>query len=217
MRASSTSPFWLFAFNPDSAAYTLRACLVTVVIGISRQRNRSGDPVQQSRPRHGPGRGPPRSIRRRVAYDLSGRCAAMRRRDADRPFANPPQGESLDRAASASTTGNAAPDPTLFLGKRGTALGGKPPPAGFREYRDVHSPSSVAASYRRRLASLPVSVAISDKVVAELLRMEEDCTHSGKAHFNAATRWTRWNYAFGIPSVGLSALAGGAPSFRITR
>lgn len=40
--------------------------------------------------------------------------------------------------------------------------------------------------------------------------MEEDCTHSGKAHFNAATRWTRWNYIFGIPSVGLSALAGGA-------
>lgn len=57
---------------------------------------------------------------------------------------------------------------------------------------------------------MPVSVAISDKVVAELLRMEEDCTHSGKAHFNAATRWTRWNYIFGIPSVGLSALAGGA-------
>lgn len=55
-----------------------------------------------------------------------------------------------------------------------------------------------------------MSVAISDKVVAELLRMEEDCTHSGKAHFNAATRWTRWNYIFGIPSVGLSALAGGA-------
>jgi len=57
---------------------------------------------------------------------------------------------------------------------------------------------------------LPNTDAVSDKVVAELLRMEEDCTHSGKAHFNAAVRWTRWNYVFGIPSVGLSALAGGA-------
>lgn len=57
---------------------------------------------------------------------------------------------------------------------------------------------------------MPNTDAVSDKVVAELLRMEEDCTHSGKAHFNAAVRWTRWNYVFGIPSVGLSALAGGA-------
>ncbi|CAO4152001.1 hypothetical protein DHODJN_17775 [Methylorubrum extorquens] len=40
--------------------------------------------------------------------------------------------------------------------------------------------------------------------------MEEDCTHSGKAHFNASDRWTWWNYAFGIPSVVLSAAAGAA-------
>jgi hypothetical protein len=40
--------------------------------------------------------------------------------------------------------------------------------------------------------------------------MEEDCTHSGKAHFNAALRWTRWNYFFGLPSVALSAAAGAA-------
>lgn len=40
--------------------------------------------------------------------------------------------------------------------------------------------------------------------------MEEDCTHSGKAHFNASDRWTWWNYAFGIPSVALSAAAGAA-------
>lgn len=57
---------------------------------------------------------------------------------------------------------------------------------------------------------LPVSQPVADKVVAELLRMEEDCTHSGKAHFNAADRWTWWNYAFGIPSVALSAAAGAA-------
>lgn len=40
--------------------------------------------------------------------------------------------------------------------------------------------------------------------------MEEDCSHSGKAHFNASVRWTRWNYIFGIPSVALSAAAGAA-------
>ena len=55
-----------------------------------------------------------------------------------------------------------------------------------------------------------MSQPITEKVIAELQRMEEDCTHSGKAHFNAADRWTRWNYAFGIPSVGLSAAAGAA-------
>lgn len=38
--------------------------------------------------------------------------------------------------------------------------------------------------------------------------MEEDCTHSAKAHFNASVRWTRWNYIFGIPSVVLSTAAG---------
>jgi hypothetical protein len=47
-------------------------------------------------------------------------------------------------------------------------------------------------------------------IKAELLRMEEDCTHSGKAHFNAGDRWTRWNYIFGIPSVILSTAAGAA-------
>lgn len=44
----------------------------------------------------------------------------------------------------------------------------------------------------------------------ELLRMEEDCTHSGKAHFNASSRWTFWHYVFGIPSVILATLAGAA-------
>lgn len=48
------------------------------------------------------------------------------------------------------------------------------------------------------------------QIQRELQRMEEDCTHSGKAHFNAADRWIRWNYVFGLPSVGLSALAGAA-------
>jgi hypothetical protein len=57
---------------------------------------------------------------------------------------------------------------------------------------------------------VPVSAHMSGKVIAELLRMEEDCTHFGKAHFNASDRWTWWNYAFGIPSVALSAAAGAA-------
>ena len=55
-----------------------------------------------------------------------------------------------------------------------------------------------------------MSPPLVEKVTAELLRMEEDCTHSGKAHFNAASRWTRWNYIFGLPSVALSAAAGAA-------
>lgn len=44
----------------------------------------------------------------------------------------------------------------------------------------------------------------------ELERIEEDCIHSGKAHFNAGTRWGRYHSWLGIPSVVLSALAGTA-------
>lgn len=45
---------------------------------------------------------------------------------------------------------------------------------------------------------------------AELERIEEDCIHSGKAHFNAGVRWASYNYWLGIPSVVLSTLAGTA-------
>ena len=48
------------------------------------------------------------------------------------------------------------------------------------------------------------------KIAAELERMEEDCSHSGKSQFNAGSRWSIWNYVFGIPSVILSAIAGAA-------
>src|SRR5436309_536506 len=51
---------------------------------------------------------------------------------------------------------------------------------------------------------------LKSRIYKELLRLEEDCTHSGKAHFNASARWNRWNYVFGIPSVFLSAAAGTA-------
>jgi hypothetical protein len=57
---------------------------------------------------------------------------------------------------------------------------------------------------------MPLTPDLLEKIKTEILRMEEDCIHSGKAHFNASVRWTRWNYLFGIPSVVLSALAGTA-------
>ena len=47
-------------------------------------------------------------------------------------------------------------------------------------------------------------------IQAELQRIEEDCVHSGKAHFNAGDRWAKYHYYLGIPSVILSALAGAA-------
>ena len=50
----------------------------------------------------------------------------------------------------------------------------------------------------------------NEKIQNELLRIEEDCTHSGKAHFNAGTRWNRYHFALGLPAVALSALAGTA-------
>lgn len=47
-------------------------------------------------------------------------------------------------------------------------------------------------------------------IQAELQRIEEDCIHSGKAHFNAGARWAKYHYFLGLPSVLLSALAGAA-------
>ena len=48
------------------------------------------------------------------------------------------------------------------------------------------------------------------KIKAEAHRIEEDCIHSGKSHFNAGDRWNRYNFWIGIPSVALSAMAGTA-------
>lgn len=45
---------------------------------------------------------------------------------------------------------------------------------------------------------------------AELLRIEEDCVHSGKAQFNAGDRWARYHFWLGLPSVVLSTAAGTA-------
>ncbi|MFZ5520704.1 MAG: SLATT domain-containing protein [Pseudomonadota bacterium] len=47
-------------------------------------------------------------------------------------------------------------------------------------------------------------------VADELQRIEEDCIHSGKAHFNAGDRWRNYHYWLGLPSVVLSAIAGAA-------
>jgi hypothetical protein len=44
----------------------------------------------------------------------------------------------------------------------------------------------------------------------ELRRIEEDCIHSGKAHFNAGDRWSAYHSWLGLPSVILSTLAGAA-------
>lgn len=49
-----------------------------------------------------------------------------------------------------------------------------------------------------------------DEIARELQRIEEDCVHSGKSHFNAAERWTAYHYWLGLPAVALSALAGTA-------
>ena len=49
-----------------------------------------------------------------------------------------------------------------------------------------------------------------EKIKAEIARLEEDCIHSGKSHFNAADRWGQYNNWLGVPSVILSALAGTA-------
>ena len=57
---------------------------------------------------------------------------------------------------------------------------------------------------------MTVLESLLEKIRAELLRMEEDCTHSAKAHFNASDRWANGNYWFGIPSIILSVTAGAA-------
>ena len=50
------------------------------------------------------------------------------------------------------------------------------------------------------------------KASTECLRIEEDAEQSAKRHFNAATRWSHYNYWTGIPSVMVAA-AGSAVSF----
>lgn len=53
-------------------------------------------------------------------------------------------------------------------------------------------------------AGSPPDSAIS----SELARIEEDCIHSGKSHFNAHERWSGYHYWLGIPAVIFSSIAG---------
>lgn len=52
-----------------------------------------------------------------------------------------------------------------------------------------------------------VAASPKPKIRDELLRIEEDCVHSGKAHFNAGNTWNRYHFWLGIPAVVLSGLA----------
>jgi hypothetical protein len=42
----------------------------------------------------------------------------------------------------------------------------------------------------------------------EAERIEEDCIHSAKGHYEAARTWGRWNLGLGIPAAVLGGLAG---------
>lgn len=44
-------------------------------------------------------------------------------------------------------------------------------------------------------------------VIDEALRIEEDCEHSAKRHFNASGRWETYNLWLGIPTAILTAIA----------
>jgi hypothetical protein len=44
----------------------------------------------------------------------------------------------------------------------------------------------------------------------EASRIEEDCIHSAKSHFNAASMWSFRHYSIGIPATILGAAAGAA-------
>lgn len=48
----------------------------------------------------------------------------------------------------------------------------------------------------------------TDEIAKELARIEEDCVHSGKSHFNAHERWRAYHYWLGIPAVVFSSVAG---------
>lgn len=48
----------------------------------------------------------------------------------------------------------------------------------------------------------------TNEIEKELARIEEDCIHSGKSHFNAHERWSKYHYWLGIPAVIFSSIAG---------
>lgn len=48
-------------------------------------------------------------------------------------------------------------------------------------------------------------VTLRRQIEDELERIEEDAIHTGKTHFNAASRWHTYHYWIGVPTVLLSA------------
>jgi hypothetical protein len=54
----------------------------------------------------------------------------------------------------------------------------------------------------------PNLTSADDEIAKELARIEEDCIHSGKAHFCAQERWSAYHYWLGIPAVIFSSIAG---------
>ena len=48
---------------------------------------------------------------------------------------------------------------------------------------------------------------LEEAIEREAKRVEEDCIHSSKAHYNAAVGWSRCHYIIGIPTVLLAAVA----------
>ena len=54
----------------------------------------------------------------------------------------------------------------------------------------------------------PDPTSSEDEIAKELARIEEDCIHSGKAHFCAHERWIACHYCLGIPAVVFSSMAG---------
>ncbi|NVJ62407.1 MAG: SLATT domain-containing protein [Gammaproteobacteria bacterium] len=51
---------------------------------------------------------------------------------------------------------------------------------------------------------------VTEKIIAECKRIEEDTEYSFKAHYNASVFWSRVNLALGLPAALLAAFAGGS-------
>jgi len=51
---------------------------------------------------------------------------------------------------------------------------------------------------------------LCESLSKEASRIEEDCIHSAKSHFNAADCWRNRHYWFGVPATMLGAAAGAA-------
>src|SRR5690606_21798516 len=77
-------------------------------------------------------------------------------------------------------------------------------------YRPFGRQRTAGRIFYTRAFMIDTGSSIQASVKDELERIEEDCNHSGKAHFNAASRWACWHYVLGIPSILLATAAGTA-------